>query len=61
MRAIPGIQLSFSLPYRKPSNKSTNEDVLYKTTSDVMCFLFVCKAGQFRIDSVLQDLNVNGM
>ena len=59
MRAIPGIQLS--LPYRKPSNKSTNEDVLYKTTSDVMCFHFVCKAGQFKIDSVLQDLNVNGM
>ena len=59
MRAIPGIQLS--LRYRKPSNKSTNEDVLYKTTGDVMCFLFVCKAGQFRIDSMLQDLNVNGI
>ena len=25
----------------------------------MMGFLFVCKAGQLRVDAVLQDLNVN--
>ena len=49
IRTILNIQLSLSL--RKPGTKSANEDVLNKTTSDMICFLVVCKTCQFKVDS----------
>ena len=44
---------------RRVSGFRTSTKASKTTKLRMMGFVFVCKAGQLRVDSVLQDLNVN--